>query len=208
VLRPPLPLHLRPLLELVNQVTVGLLPPPVRRMYGFSWDPLRSLALHGGAEYVKGVVMPVLERRSRDFRRPGPPRILALAATQSLRRRATTVRPRVADGPSGCPVRVCHRHVAGSAACLRAHSTHSRYLVGCTSASGAGSRGSCSRASASRRSSWSDATYSNAFCAYHGATDSSCHSQRRRQSTCTKPRAAKSCAQNDGHCSLTCAVPP
>ena len=35
VLHPPVPLHLRPLLELVNQVTVGLLPPPVRRMYGF-----------------------------------------------------------------------------------------------------------------------------------------------------------------------------
>jgi uncharacterized protein (DUF2236 family) len=59
----PLPLHLRPLLELVNQVTVGLLPPPVRRMYGFSWDPLRSLALHGGAEYVKRVVVPILPGR-------------------------------------------------------------------------------------------------------------------------------------------------
>ena len=63
VLHPPVPLHLRPLLELVNQVTVGLLPPPVRRMYGFSWDPLRSLALHGGAEYVKRVVVPMLPNR-------------------------------------------------------------------------------------------------------------------------------------------------
>lgn len=66
VLRPPVPAHLRPLLEVVNQITFGLLPPSVRRMYGFSWDPLRALALHGGAEYLKRVVVPVLpERMSR-----------------------------------------------------------------------------------------------------------------------------------------------
>ena len=63
VLHPPLPRHLRPLVELVNQITVGLLPSEIRRMYGFSWDPLRSLALHGGAEYVKRLVGPVLPRR-------------------------------------------------------------------------------------------------------------------------------------------------
>ena len=42
VLRPPVPLHLRPLVELVNQITVGWLParhpPPVR----LPWDPLRA----------------------------------------------------------------------------------------------------------------------------------------------------------------------
>ena len=65
VLRPPVPLHLRPVLELVNQITVGLLPAPVRAQYGFSWDPLRSVALHGGAEYVKRVVVPVLPERVR-----------------------------------------------------------------------------------------------------------------------------------------------
>ena len=65
VLRPPVPLHLRPVLELVNQITVGLLPPQVRRQYGFTWDPLRSVALHGGAEYVKRVVVPVLPERVR-----------------------------------------------------------------------------------------------------------------------------------------------
>jgi uncharacterized protein (DUF2236 family) len=63
VRRPPLPLHLRPALELVNQVTVGLLPAPIRRLYGFSWDPVRSLALNGGAEYVKRVLVPVLPDR-------------------------------------------------------------------------------------------------------------------------------------------------
>jgi hypothetical protein len=32
-------------------------------MYGFSWDPLRSVALHGGAEYVRRVLVPVLPER-------------------------------------------------------------------------------------------------------------------------------------------------
>lgn len=63
VLHPPVPLHLRPLVEVANQITVGLLPSAVRRMYGFSWDPLRSLALHGGAEYVKRLLVPVLPSR-------------------------------------------------------------------------------------------------------------------------------------------------
>jgi uncharacterized protein (DUF2236 family) len=65
VLRPPVPLHLRPVLELVNQITVGLLPARVRRQYGFSWDPVRAVALHGGAEYLKRVVVPVLPDRMR-----------------------------------------------------------------------------------------------------------------------------------------------
>jgi uncharacterized protein (DUF2236 family) len=63
VLRPPVPLHARPLLELVNQITVGLLPGPVRRMYGFSWDPLRAAALHAGAEYARRVLVPLLPER-------------------------------------------------------------------------------------------------------------------------------------------------
>jgi uncharacterized protein (DUF2236 family) len=65
VLRPPVPLRLRPLLELVNQITVGLLPAPIRRMYRFSWDPVRAAALHGGAEYVRRVLVPVLPERVR-----------------------------------------------------------------------------------------------------------------------------------------------
>src|SRR4051794_16071504 len=35
VLRPPVPLAARPVLELVNQITIGLLPGSVRRLYGF-----------------------------------------------------------------------------------------------------------------------------------------------------------------------------
>ena len=65
VLRPPVPLHMRPMLELVNQITVGLLPGDIRRGYGLSWDPARSVALHGGAEYVRRVLLPLLPRRVR-----------------------------------------------------------------------------------------------------------------------------------------------
>jgi len=60
VMRPPVPLHARPLLEVANFVTVGLLPARVRRMYGFSWDPARALARRGGAEYTKRVLVPLL----------------------------------------------------------------------------------------------------------------------------------------------------
>ena len=55
----------RPLLELANQITVGLLPGAIRRQYGLRWDPARALALHGGAEYVKRVVVPLLPERLR-----------------------------------------------------------------------------------------------------------------------------------------------
>ena len=65
VLHPPVPLRMRPMLELVNQITVGLLPADIRRAYGLSWDPARSVALHGGAEYVRRVLLPLLPNRLR-----------------------------------------------------------------------------------------------------------------------------------------------
>ena len=65
VMRPPVPLAARPLLELANQITVGLLPRDIRRQYGLRWDPARAVALHGGAEYVKRVVVPLLPDRVR-----------------------------------------------------------------------------------------------------------------------------------------------
>ncbi|MGA2928789.1 MAG: oxygenase MpaB family protein [Solirubrobacteraceae bacterium] len=65
VLRPPVPLRARPLLELANFVTIGLLPAPLRRQYGLGWDPIRGLALRVGAEYTKRVLVPVLPRRVR-----------------------------------------------------------------------------------------------------------------------------------------------
>jgi uncharacterized protein (DUF2236 family) len=60
VLHPPVPLKVRPLVELANVITVGLLPGGIRRGYGFSWDPARALAVRGGAEYVKRVLVPLL----------------------------------------------------------------------------------------------------------------------------------------------------
>ena len=65
VLRPPVPLKARPLLELANFITVGLLPADLRRQYGLRWDPVRGLMLRVGAEYTKRVVFPVLPRRVR-----------------------------------------------------------------------------------------------------------------------------------------------
>jgi uncharacterized protein (DUF2236 family) len=65
VLRPPVPLHLRPLLEAANFVTVGLLPPKIRHQYGFRWDPLRSLALRGHMEYARRLLVPFLPGRIR-----------------------------------------------------------------------------------------------------------------------------------------------
>jgi uncharacterized protein (DUF2236 family) len=65
VLHPPVPLPARPLLELVNQITVGLLPPEIRRGYELSWDPARSVALHGGAEYWRRVLRPLVPERLR-----------------------------------------------------------------------------------------------------------------------------------------------
>jgi uncharacterized protein (DUF2236 family) len=60
VLRPPVPLKVRPLVELANFITVGLLPAGIRRGYGFSWDPARTVVLRGGAEYAKRVLVPLL----------------------------------------------------------------------------------------------------------------------------------------------------
>jgi uncharacterized protein (DUF2236 family) len=65
VMRPPVPLRMRPMLELVNQTTIGLLPPRLRRQYGFAWDPVRAVAVLGGAEYAKRFVVPLLPERLR-----------------------------------------------------------------------------------------------------------------------------------------------
>jgi uncharacterized protein (DUF2236 family) len=65
IMRPPVPLHLRPLLEAANFVTVGLLPRRIRRQYGFGWDPVRDLALRGHTEYAKRLLVPFLPGRIR-----------------------------------------------------------------------------------------------------------------------------------------------
>lgn len=65
ILRPPVPLAMRPLVELANAITVGLLPATLRREYRLSWDPLRGLALRAGSEYSRRLLLPVLPRRLR-----------------------------------------------------------------------------------------------------------------------------------------------
>ena len=52
----------------VDAMGLGLLPPAVRRQYGFSWDPARALARRGGAEYLKRVVVPLLPEGVRYVR--------------------------------------------------------------------------------------------------------------------------------------------
>jgi uncharacterized protein (DUF2236 family) len=65
VLEVPVPVVARPLREAVNQLTVGLLPPRVRKGYGLHWDPARSLALKANQEYVRRFVLPLLPGRVR-----------------------------------------------------------------------------------------------------------------------------------------------
>lgn len=60
VLNPPLPMPLRPAWRVVGLVTAGLLPPKLRRQYGFGWDPPRRLAFAASREWVRRVAMPLL----------------------------------------------------------------------------------------------------------------------------------------------------
>jgi uncharacterized protein (DUF2236 family) len=65
VLNPPVPLLARPLLELANFITVGLLPGKIRRQYRLGWDPMRAVTLRLGAEYARRLLVPVLPGRVR-----------------------------------------------------------------------------------------------------------------------------------------------
>jgi len=67
-LSPPVPLAARPLLELANFVTIGLLPDRIRREYGFAPLPpvfVRKALVAGGAQYVRRALLPVLPDRLR-----------------------------------------------------------------------------------------------------------------------------------------------
>lgn len=56
VLHQRVPLVVQPLAELARQITVGLLPPPLRRQYGFSWDPAREMALQAAGLAARTVL--------------------------------------------------------------------------------------------------------------------------------------------------------
>lgn len=65
VLAPPVPLVGRPLLEVSNFVTVGLLPARLRGQYRLGWDSARSLVLFGAGQYARRLLMPLLPGRVR-----------------------------------------------------------------------------------------------------------------------------------------------
>lgn len=68
VMEPPVPLWARPLLDAANFTTIALLPDRIREMYGFlplPPVPLRKLAVAGGAEYAKRLLVPFLPDRLR-----------------------------------------------------------------------------------------------------------------------------------------------
>ncbi len=69
VLRPPVPTAARPLLELSNFITAGLLPAKLRRGYRLRWDPARQLVLTGGAQYTRRLLVPLLPGRMRFLER-------------------------------------------------------------------------------------------------------------------------------------------
>jgi uncharacterized protein (DUF2236 family) len=60
VMRPPVPFAMRPLRELTNFVTIGLLPSALRHQYGLGWDCRRELMFRAGAEYTKRLILPSL----------------------------------------------------------------------------------------------------------------------------------------------------
>jgi uncharacterized protein (DUF2236 family) len=71
VLRPPVPLAARPLLEVANFIVIGLLPARIRRQYGLWWDPVRTVMLNAGAESTKRMLLPIVPPRLR-FRSGSP----------------------------------------------------------------------------------------------------------------------------------------
>lgn len=65
VMDPPVPPLAKPLLEMANFMTVGLLPKSIRDQYRFRWDPIRGIVLLGGATYAKRVLTPLIPRPIR-----------------------------------------------------------------------------------------------------------------------------------------------
>ena len=68
VFQPPVPLPLRPLVEVVNYVTVDLLPAQIRDQYGFKPippAPIRGLTVSASAQYLKRFVLPLMPSQLR-----------------------------------------------------------------------------------------------------------------------------------------------
>ena len=61
ILHPPLPLPLRPVAQTMNLVTASLMPQELREDYGLRWDPARAAVLADSRQYVKRVVLPLMQ---------------------------------------------------------------------------------------------------------------------------------------------------
>jgi uncharacterized protein (DUF2236 family) len=77
VISPDLPRPVRPVFDVLNLVTVGLLPPSLREQYRLSWGPNRERLLNASAVAVRRT-LPLLPKLVREF----PP---ARAADRRLR---------------------------------------------------------------------------------------------------------------------------
>lgn len=66
LLSPPLPPGLRQLAGATRLLTVGLLPPVIRRRYGLPWGPLRERALDAAAATLR-ISLPLLPAPWREF---------------------------------------------------------------------------------------------------------------------------------------------
>lgn len=64
VLSPPAPLALQPAIRALRPVTIGLLPPAIRELYGFSWSRADRLALRVQARSVR-TLLPATPRQLR-----------------------------------------------------------------------------------------------------------------------------------------------
>jgi uncharacterized protein (DUF2236 family) len=65
VMHPPLPLPLRPAMEVANLITAGLMPPRLRREYGLAWDPVRAGVVAASRLGSRRMLMPLLPDRLR-----------------------------------------------------------------------------------------------------------------------------------------------
>jgi uncharacterized protein (DUF2236 family) len=65
VMRPPLPLTLRPAWRWFNLVTVGLLPPRLRSEYGFRWTKRHELLFRSSRAVMRNLVLPLMPDRWR-----------------------------------------------------------------------------------------------------------------------------------------------
>lgn len=69
MLQPPIPNLARPLLEVVNFITIALLPDQIRRQYGFSPLPpvaARRALVGAGALYVRRALLPLMPDNVRE----------------------------------------------------------------------------------------------------------------------------------------------